>query len=470
MRSHIVIASVCLLVLTARVSAQSVELPLTDDTFINGNDPATAFGDTSEPLYVHTWGPKHVLLQFDAAQIAGATVEEATLLVPLTDLQSAGVIDVYAVTTAWNESTASYDNQPTAEAVAAASRDVDMSNVGQAAIFDLTGVVQRWADGSLPAAGVLLVSSDPLRALFESKEIGVGAQLDVDIDRPLTSDRQTIDLSSAPVEIDEPGYYELDRDWHMGTEIGQIGTLVTVTANDVTLDFRGYEVTFEHNGTGIRVNGGGFTVRNGRLAGDLDSYALYSEAARTTIDHMQIYSREGIHLSGDNAVVTDSAITGRFGTVFGNDGLAERSSFGCFASCMSLNGNNSKVVGNRIDAATGYAIAVRGGGSVVADNVFDSRNADTQVDVIQVLANDNQVLRNTLLLYGDEGVLVDVQGTRNTVVGNVAAPSVVTGGLPSVGIRFTVDGNWYGDNRVTATTPFDLGGTTQTDWGGNVSF
>jgi hypothetical protein len=169
-------------------------------------------------------------------------------------------------------------------------------------------------------------------------------------------------------------------------------------------------------------------------------------------------------------VVTDSVIAGRFGTVLGNEARAEHSEFTCFASCMTLLGNNAQVRGNRIDAATEYAISIRGGGSVVAENVFDDRSLDDQVNVIQVIANDNQVLRNTLLLFGDEGVLIDVQGTRNTIDGNVAAPSVITSGSPFVGIRFSADGNWYGNNRVTATTPFDLGGTVQSDWGGNVSY
>lgn len=42
-------------------------------------------------------------------------------------------------------------------------------------------------------------------------------------------------------------------------------------------------------------------------------------------------------------------------------------------------------------------------------------------------------------------------------------------GLDS-GIRFTVSGNFYGNNRVAATVPFNLGTATQTDWGGNVGF
>lgn len=38
------------------------------------------------------------------------------------------------------------------------------------------------------------------------------------------------------------------------------------------------------------------------------------------------------------------------------------------------------------------------------------------------------------------------------------------------GIRFTMNGNFYGNNRVAASVPFNVGATVQTDWGGNVGF
>jgi hypothetical protein len=33
-----------------------------------------------------------------------------------------------------------------------------------------------------------------------------------------------------------------------------------------------------------------------------------------------------------------------------------------------------------------------------------------------------------------------------------------------------VSGNFYGNNRVAAPVPFNVGTTTQTAWGGNVGF
>ena len=38
------------------------------------------------------------------------------------------------------------------------------------------------------------------------------------------------------------------------------------------------------------------------------------------------------------------------------------------------------------------------------------------------------------------------------------------------GITFFSDGNFYGDNIVWATVPFNVGATVQTDLGGNVGF
>ena len=37
-------------------------------------------------------------------------------------------------------------------------------------------------------------------------------------------------------------------------------------------------------------------------------------------------------------------------------------------------------------------------------------------------------------------------------------------------MEFTANGNYYGNNRMAAQVPFALGGTVQTDWGGNVGY
>lgn len=64
---------------------------------------------------------------------------------------------------------------------------------------------------------------------------------------------------------------------------------------------------------------------------------------------------------------------------------------------------------------------------------------------------------------------MNVSGTGNVLDGNVGAV-VDSPGTIGKGVRFEQNGNFYGDNRMQTAVPFDLGGTTQTDWGGNVGY
>jgi hypothetical protein len=81
-------------------------------------------------------------------------------------------------------------------------------------------------------------------------------------------------------------------------------------------------------------------------------------------------------------------------------------------------------------------------------------------------------MHNLLGVAGREGsfsVGISVQGELNVLEGNILNFSRGNPG-GGTGIEFLADGNFYGNNRMNATVPFNLGGTTQTDWGGNVSF
>jgi hypothetical protein len=58
---------------------------------------------------------------------------------------------------------------------------------------------------------------------------------------------------------------------------------------------------------------------------------------------------------------------------------------------------------------------------------------------------------------------------RYALDANIATPNS-KGATSPIGIEFAQDGNYYGDNRIAALLPFSLGGTIQTDWGGNASY
>lgn len=459
------LASACLAACMGSVCfAQSV--PTNGDAFVNGNAPDQAFGSTNEPLYVHTWGPKELLVRFDTAGL-GTEVGGASLHLRLMDLGTSGTIDVYAVTSGWTEDSVTYNSLPTTEGASLSSVTVSPSQVGADVTIDVTSAVRRWADGTLPAEGFLLTTSEPIRALFASKETGVAPALEVSAGagagRP-----EVLDLSMLPVDIDEPGMYVLDRNWSLGTNAGFTGTVLNVNADDVIIDFRGFAITSHHTGFNVEIAGENVTLRNGAVQSGISAFAIRSNARGTVVEDMQIHSYEGMPLTGGLATVRDSVYNGQVGIEVEFNSRVIGNELQCEIRCVHVVGTGTAVRGNRIDTFFGDAVVVAGNGNLVAGNVFDHRFAD-QIDGVNVSGSGNQLLDNTFLLSSAVSDVIEVGGTANTLDNNVAAPGD-GGALASNGIVFTADGNYYGDNRMAATVPFNLGGTVQTDWGGNVGY
>jgi hypothetical protein len=69
---------------------------------------------------------------------------------------------------------------------------------------------------------------------------------------------------------------------------------------------------------------------------------------------------------------------------------------------------------------------------------------------------------------GPRTTAIIIDGAQNIARGNLARGP--EGAVWGVGIRFLKDGNFYGNNQMSALVPFDLGGTVQTDWGSNFGF
>jgi hypothetical protein len=117
----------------------------------------------------------------------------------------------------------------------------------------------------------------------------------------------------------------------------------------------------------------------------------------------------------------------------------------------------------------GGGIGIIGDRNVVASNVIDVSNAVDAGEVVDVGGDTNVVRGNTVLLGGITRAIYRISGTANTLDGNIAAAPTATE-RAQTGMLFTADGNFYGDNRMAAQVPFLLGGTVQTDWGGNVGY
>jgi hypothetical protein len=272
------------------------------------------------------------------------------------------------------------------------------------------------------------------------------------------------------VVIDAPGLYVLSRDWEVsGSEpVPQL----SIEADNVVLDFRGFTLDVSNGGLAVTIRGSGVTLRNGRLRAD--EQALMSSGRATTLERMTISSNSGVLLEGDGATVRDDVYRARFSLHIQANSTIEHSDLGCSQTCVSISGGGNKVLQNRINTfvdAGNAGIVIHGNGNIVAGNTV---SASSDADAIFDVMGDNNVLRdNTVAIdvegFGPPRTLMVVNGSRNVVHGNIALPGI-TGERSPTGIRFVRDGNFYGDNRIAALVPFDLGATVQTDWGGNVGF
>jgi hypothetical protein len=281
-----------------------------------------------------------------------------------------------------------------------------------------------------------------------------------------------LDLSTLPAVIDEPGSYVLNRDWDVSVaDVTSVHSVVDVQADDVVIDFRGFEVTYNNEGAGVVIQGANVTVRGGRLIGYIMSTPISSSGAQTTVENMYIQTfDEAPRFQGSGAVLRETTLKSRFGVSMGSGSVAERNHLECSQFCIAL-GSSSQAVDNRIDCSLEYCLIIRGDGNLVVGNRLFAQ--ETQGGM-QIVGNGNVLRNNTILMETPPESLFEIKGSANIIDGNIGAGSVsgdaTTGARAALGIYFTVDGNFYGNNRLAAVVLLAPNGTVQTDWGGNVAF
>jgi hypothetical protein len=158
---------------------------------------------------------------------------------------------------------------------------------------------------------------------------------------------------------------------------------------------------------------------------------------------------------------------------FGDYAVVERSRFdACRVRCLNIGGVGAVIRGNEFSIqtnSTGEAVRIAGDDSVFTDNLFDQRYTYSAAAGLVVNGASNRILDNTIIQGENMLALIVINGTGNTIDNNVSAPET-TGTTANQGLVFSVDGNFYGDNRLHAVVPFVLNGTLQTDWGGNTGY
>jgi hypothetical protein len=281
---------------------------------------------------------------------------------------------------------------------------------------------------------------------------------------------RVLDLTKLPLVIDEPGLYAIDRNWELPDSAANLTLdgLIQITADDVTLDLHGFEILSDPGqGIVLLITGNRAEVRNGGLAACCSDGANAVHATRgVRLHHLSVFSYDVMDFEGDGTSFTDSAIVPRVGMTFANFSAVERNTIACNFECVTLHGDDNRVVSNRVNPRQGGVFQIGGDRNIVADNIVNAVESIDIDDPFEIEGDSNVVRNNTVLMGGVLQNVISVSGTANTIDGNIGAPPV-PGGRAPVGILFTADGNFYGDNRMAAQVPFALGGTVQTDWGGN---
>jgi hypothetical protein len=447
-----------LLLICTNSGADTVSLPLTDDAYINRNNPNLNLG-ADENMFVHYWGGKYGLVRFDAASIAGQAVNGATLNLYLNDIANNGIIRVYAITSSWSESTVTWNNQPPNEGIEVAVVELSTSDEGSVISIDVIDVVERWADGSLADAGFLIYTDDSIKAYFDAKEKPGGTPATLEVDTGLAAfsgEAIVLDLSDHEnCTIDEPGFYVLNRSWLRSEYLEPQNMAcweILITAS-ITLDFRGFKIFLHTEVDGndvINIEGESVsvTLRNGTV-NHSDSIGARN-GARVTIEKM--YVRGAVSL-GEDAKVINSVLSGA-----------------PFDATLAV-GSNSVVTGSQIGGG-GFppCIWIAGTSVTIQDSIFHCGDGG-----LSIFASDSTFAGNEVIPTGRNDASLSIQGDRNIISWNVldsisvqGTGNVVESNISRAGdITFSQAGNFYGNNRIKGSFNGTAG---QTDWGGNVSY
>jgi hypothetical protein len=289
---------------------------------------------------------------------------------------------------------------------------------------------------------------------------------------------RVLDLGKPPVVIDEPGLYAIQQNWRFPRATTEVcPELIQITADGVTLDLHGFTVAADNGGpppsTLFVITGDSAEIRNGGIeAGGINAAFAVHSTRGPWLHQLSVVSPErGMTFEGDGTTISDSQITGPI-QLGGRSNLERNTIRSAGAVSVWLAGDGNHVTDNRIFPFRADAgVVIRGHGNVVANNVTDVTDAPVHVGFR--VEGDHNVLRSNVLVTGSTPTsdpLWQVSGTGNTLDGNIAAPAHEQERQATAGMEFTADGNYYGDNRMAAQVPFSLGGTVQTDWGGNVGY
>ena len=274
------------------------------------------------------------------------------------------------------------------------------------------------------------------------------------------------------MEITTPGVYVLDRSWPAtGSPVG--GALI-ITADNVTLDLQGFEL---RSGEAMIVSTGrDVIIRNGTVDAELGS-AIRVSGAGTRIEHVRAKVGRGgaIGLAGSGSTLSDSWVTsGESATgVSADDSTIVRNNTIVGRGTALRASSATTVIDNQIGCSLDTCLVVQGVNNTISRNRITLTVQVPLINGLHILGNYNHATDNVFFApcngFVHSGRAIVVEGQGNIIRDNVV-PSCSGLAAWGGGVLFLRDGNFYGDNIVWATGPFNVGATVQTDLGGNVGF
>jgi hypothetical protein len=250
-------------------------------------------------------------------------------------------------------------------------------------------------------------------------------------------------ISAMPYSITSPGNYCLDRDWTTP------GNGITIDADDVTVDMKGYQLSGPHTGgvvttlqtMGVWLNSvtnrRNATIRNGRLQGFTRGVEFDGGAAGHLIENLQIVGSAylGIANLGTNTVIRNNIITGMDGSLWPSAGGAVRGIYSC---CGGGNQITNNVVSGIAPANNAESVGIFSWDSntlIEGNFVSGKRATDTNLIGISLSYGGYNTVANNRIFQVGTGIK-DQTGTgiySGNMTNNVIVP--YSGGTPK-GLNF----------------------------------
>jgi hypothetical protein len=200
-----------------------------------------------------------------------------------------------------------------------------------------------------------------------------------------------------PLEINTPGRYCVTQDLKMASA----GIAITVTTDQVTIDFSGHRLVGAGSGVGISAyEKSNVTIRNGTVQGfERGIYLIGVGSRRHVVEDMRVAGNtySGIQVVGEQSVVQRSWVVET-----GGASSDPRYAFGILVA-----GNGAQVLDNFVHHT--FATAAGGGAAGIQNDQADSFIFDNRV--MNVSGGD----RNNGIFCNGDGVVPLLRG--NSVVG-----------------------------------------------------